>query len=155
MVKQDFKSSENKNYVAVYGTLRRGFHNHKILEYFGAEYLGRAKTVEKYPMVIKHGIPYVGQMKRNEMGSEIVVEIYRISDECLKQLDRLEGCPDWYHREEVRLEGFEKVNQLGIHIEMYFSHEIDKMSDEDLKNVVEESGDFERWLWESSLSYEE
>jgi len=148
MVKQDLKNSENRNYIAVYGTLRRGFHNHKLLEFFQADYLGKSKTVEKYPMVIKHGIPFVGQMKRNEMGSQIAVEIYRVSDECLDQLDKLEGEPDWYHREEVSLEGFERVNQLGISIQMYFAHEIDRMTDDDLKGVLEESGDFHSWLWD-------
>lgn len=81
----------------VYGTLKRSFHNHYLLE--KAEYLGTGYTRSKYAMY-KSGIPFV---IKTEQVSNIHGELYQIDENTLKQLDRLEGHPDWYCREKVEI----------------------------------------------------
>ncbi len=86
-----------KNLIFVYGTLRKGFGNHRLLE--NAEFLGTGRTKEKYKMTA-NGIPFVS---KNEPVSYIIGEVYKIDDKTLKRLDELEGHPDWYKREKVKI----------------------------------------------------
>lgn len=84
--------------VFVYGTLKRGFHNHVYLK--GANYLGTGKTVEKYAMVVDRGLPFV--IKKQKI-SHIIGELYSVNLHLLDNLDRLEGHPTWYRREEIKI----------------------------------------------------
>ena len=84
------------NLVFVYGTLKKGFGNHRLLEkahFLGEAYLRRTKMVDlgAYPAVITGG-------KKDVMG-----EIYQVDDETLARLDRLEGHPSFYERRQVKV----------------------------------------------------
>lgn len=81
--------------VFVYGTLKKGFSNHRLLA--SSELLGRARTIEAYAMY-STGVPIV---IKNESVSPITGELYRVDEATLVYLDSLEGHPDWYRREEV------------------------------------------------------
>lgn len=83
--------------VFVYGTLKKGFSNHRLLA--GSEYLGTAQTVEKYAMYTT-GTPIV---LKDEAVSPIHGELYRVNEATLVALDSLEGHPDWYRREEISI----------------------------------------------------
>lgn len=83
--------------VFVYGTLKKGFSNHRLLA--GSEYLGAAQTVEKYAMY-STGTPIV---LKEEPVSPIHGELYRVNEATLVALDSLEGHPDWYRREEINI----------------------------------------------------
>jgi len=83
--------------IFVYGTLRKGFGNHHLLE--NAEFLGTGRTKEKYKMTA-NGIPFVS---KSEPVSYIIGEVYEVDKKTLKRLDRLEGHPDWYKREKVKI----------------------------------------------------
>ena len=99
----------NHTDIFVYGTLRKGFHNHSLL--LNSEYLGTAKTACKYVM-FSSGIPFVSRTLKH---TQIIGEIYRVSDAVLKSVDSLESyypdSPDqsWYHRTEIDL-----INNEGI-----------------------------------------
>jgi len=83
----------------VYGTLKRGFHNHHYL--LGANFKTAATTVEKFPMVAR-GIPYLFNTPGE--GTNIIGEIYEITDiNMLRAMDRLEGHPDWYRRSPIKV----------------------------------------------------
>ena len=84
------------NLVFVYGTLKKGFGNHRLLEKshcLGEAYLPRTKMVNlgAYPAVIAGG-------KKEVMG-----EVYQVDEETLARLDRLEGHPSFYERQQVRV----------------------------------------------------
>lgn len=86
-------------YLFVYGTLKRGQRNHPLLK--GAEFLdtgitaGRIYSVGSFPALTlpKSHREYVQG------------EIYRITPEMLPRLDRLEGVPHMYTREEQQVWG--------------------------------------------------
>ena len=80
-----------------YGTLKRNFHNHHLLE--DSQYLGSGYTKSKYAMYV-NGIPFV---IKDEQVSHIHGELYKIDEPTLRRLDRLEGHPEWYCREQVEV----------------------------------------------------
>lgn len=87
------------NLVAVYGTLKKNHSNyHHYLK--GSKYLGNGKTKDKYPLIIE-GLPYV--LKEKGKGKNVNVDVFKVSNSTLDSLDKLEGHPNWYFREEVEI----------------------------------------------------
>jgi len=81
--------------VFVYGTLKKGMGNHRLLE--GSGFLGMGETVAQYGMyVLPGGIPYV--KGRSGMKAVIVGEVYEVDEDALRRIDRLERHPDFYRR---------------------------------------------------------
>lgn len=81
--------------VAVYGTLKKGLSNHRLLA--KSKFLGAGLTSMAYPM-IQSGIPFL--IDEAGKGSRITVEVYRVTAAELRSLDGLEGHPDWYVRKQ-------------------------------------------------------
>jgi len=88
----------NKIKVAVYGSLRKGQGNHRILE--GSKLLGEQRLPD-FEMFSLGGFPGI---RKGE--SSILTEVYEVSGSTLEQLDTLEGFRqgsqnNFYNREEV------------------------------------------------------
>ncbi len=96
-----------KHKVFVYGTLKRGFSNHYYLA--DAKFIGNATTKEKYAMYEDFGIPFV---YKDEKVSHIKGEVYEVDDATLSAIDHLEGHPEVYKRELVKviLENGEEID---------------------------------------------
>ena len=86
--------------VFVYGTLRQGHHNHRLI--MDCKIIDIGRTVNNYAMYA-NGIPYVSE---NESISQIYGELYLVSQKILLTLDMLEGHPSWYKRKKVPIETF-------------------------------------------------
>lgn len=87
--------------VAVYGSLRNGLGNSRILE--GTERLEDG-IIEKNKYSMISLVAFPGLLKDNLSNTEIVVEVYEIDSVSRKRrLDNLEGYPSFYNREEVKL----------------------------------------------------
>ena len=129
--------------IAVYGTLRKGWGNHRLIA--DAEFVGKGRTTEKL-VLTQSGIPYVSRDKVNQPGFEannVVVEIYKVTDPTMmRNLDSLEGHPDWYFRSpvEVQLE-----NEETVVAEIY-------LNERSSGREVNTSGDFAKPIY---ASYEE
>ena len=78
--------------VFVYGSLKRGFHNHCFLE--DAKFLGEAGSQGRFVMWSGFGFPYLATMAT---GCPVAGELYQV--ESLRRLDALEGHPHHYRRE--------------------------------------------------------
>lgn len=86
--------------VFVYGTLRQGQPNHRLLD--GARFVGTAETVPFFRMVSLGAYP--GMVRdRSQSRKSIVGEIYDVDEDTLGKLDQLEGVPHFYFRSRVRL----------------------------------------------------
>jgi gamma-glutamylaminecyclotransferase len=90
----------SRHLVFVYGSLKRGFRNHCMLE--GSRFIGDAHTLETFRMHSMGGaFPAVVP---DEDGAAIEGEVYSVDDEGLARLDRLEGYPRHYDRKQVKVD---------------------------------------------------
>lgn len=85
--------------VFVYGTLKRGFDNHRILE--KSKFISKAKTLHPYPMICKYpSFPYLIDAEGD--GFCVEGEVYEVAEQTMLRLDELEGYPEHYTRREIK-----------------------------------------------------
>jgi len=115
------------NLLFVFGTLKRGYHNHRRL--LRAEFVARAKSISvECAMTQRGGFPLM-YLDRPVEGCSVVGEIYRVTEDDMISTDQLEGYPRFYNR---RIERF-MVGSREVNAWIYYN--------EDFK-----SGDFcEEW----------
>lgn len=82
--------------IAVYGTLKKGESNHRILG--DSAFIGSGYTPYSYYMLNLGYYPAIIQGNHS-----IHCEVYEISSLTLAALDRLEGHPNYYKREVVKI----------------------------------------------------
>ena len=92
--------------VFVYGTLKRGFYNHKHISSSNATYLGDRTTSTRYPLFVDfYKIPYLVNAPNEPFCKPIAGELYNIDDATLQTLDVLEGvAAKRYERVSVNLD---------------------------------------------------
>lgn len=90
--------------VFVYGTLKRGFPNHKFLD--GARLLGLAQTVAAYPMLVQGQYFSPALLPEPGQGHRITGELWQVDEAKLAELDALETThlPTGYIREMIDIE---------------------------------------------------
>ena len=98
-------------FIGVYGTLRKGFGNHGLMQRCRGELVGTGITKEKM-ILLARGIPYLSRLKQEH---HVVIEVYDVPDNLVYMLDGLEGHPDWYKREETDI--IEVVSSTGEPLE--------------------------------------
>ena len=101
------------NLLAVYGTLKKGYsnYNHYLKN---SNHIGTGVTASKYPLIIQ-GLPYL--INEKGKGYNVEVDVFSVSDATLSNIDRLEGHPTWYKREEIEV----KVNGKTYTCWTYFN----------------------------------
>ena len=82
----------NKRLIAVYGTLKRGFGNNRLLS--DSEFVGMAESLPVFSMISFGGFP--GLLDGDE---RVEVEIWKVPEKDIPNLDALEGHPSFYKRE--------------------------------------------------------
>ncbi|XP_022858963.1 putative gamma-glutamylcyclotransferase At3g02910 [Olea europaea var. sylvestris] len=122
------KREDDVSLIFTYGTLKRGFHNHALIEDLmrtcDAVYLGNYSTVESFPLVVgPHGIPYLINLPGS--GHRVRGELYSVSsNRGLARLDELERVDDGhYERLPVEVtagDGRDKV--VAVEVDAYFAH---------------------------------
>ena len=88
------------NVVAVYGTLKKGYSNYAG-HLKSAKYIGKGTTKTKYPLLIE-SLPFL--VNKPGLGHRVEVDVFKVDDLTFQKLDRLEGHPQWYRREEIPVE---------------------------------------------------
>lgn len=84
---------ESLGLVAVYGSLRAGMGNHRVL---GASTKVGSCKVQGWVMRSLGGFPYIHHGE-----GEIVIEVYEVNALTSARLDGLEGYPSFYNREQI------------------------------------------------------
>lgn len=79
--------------VFVYGSLMKGFHNHRLLE--SSRLMGSAKTISDFQMLDLGSFPglVLGE------GGVVSGELYEVDYPTFQSLDNLEGYPRFYDRQ--------------------------------------------------------
>ena len=88
-------SAKNEHYVFVYGTLRRGHHNHDLIR--NSRFVGTYNTGPGYTKLIR-GLPF---LLEDYDGPGTEGEVYAVTNLTMALLDRLEGHPHWYQRKRI------------------------------------------------------
>ena len=93
--------------IFVYGSLRRGFGNHRLLD--ASRHLGNALTEPIYSMLDLGGIPGV------IVGGSTAIygELYDLDDETLRYVDALEGHPLGYRRTPIKVFRLDAEDQMS------------------------------------------
>lgn len=76
---------DKKILVAVYGSLRQGLHNHRLLE--SSNYLGDFNTEPIYSL---HSLGSFPGLKENG-NTSVVMEVYEVTEAVARNVDNLEG----------------------------------------------------------------
>lgn len=95
--KPDNRDDSSGIRIFVYGTLKKGHPNHRLIE--AATFLGRHQ-LEETSHLIDLGY-YPGVVRARPAGGESAVvrgEVYRVTSEMLDAVDVLEGHPNYYQR---------------------------------------------------------
>ena len=102
--------------VFTYGTLKKGFHNHYLLE--DSKFIGEAVTKNKYGLYpsVCGSFPFALKSKND---IEIIGEVYDVDNYTLARLDALEGYPVLYLKEEIEV----VLNDKIIKALIYFKNE--------------------------------
>ena len=103
--------------IFVYGTLKKGFGNHYLLE--ESRFLGKASLTGNYRMISLDAFPMVVESQEEYT---IYGELYEIDKQTLVSLDMLEGYPHFYDRDVVTV-----IDDIGKSHDayMYIGHNND------------------------------
>ncbi|KAK9205182.1 hypothetical protein WN943_015449 [Citrus x changshan-huyou] len=126
------ESKQQTHLIFSYGTLKRGFPNHYLMQQLmdqnAAVFLGPYCTHESYPLVCgPYNIPYLINLPRS--GNRVKGELYSVSTQGLARLDELEGTRfGHYERLPIRLaeggregnDGNGAVSVAAVEAEGYF-----------------------------------
>ncbi|CAJ1931152.1 unnamed protein product [Sphenostylis stenocarpa] len=122
MERKSEKAKPKTHLIFAYGTLKRGFPNHYLMEELmsqdDAVLVGSYSTEECYPLVCgPHGIPYLINLPGS--GHRVKGEVYAVSEGAVAVLDEFEGVSaGCYERLPVAaVEGGERVEA-----EAYWGH---------------------------------
>jgi len=89
-----------KHLIFTYGTLKKGYHNHRLLTQ--AEFVGKFATAPNYKIFCNGSFPYMIEVGNGE-GAAVEGEVYKVSDAELARCDRLESHPDMYKRTKIHI----------------------------------------------------
>lgn len=94
--------------VFVYGTLKHGHGNHRLLRKCNAKFLGYDTITQRFKMADMVGFPGLFRpqpVSDKDEPQTFYGEVYAVNQEGLDSLDLLEGHPDFYRREKMWTDG--------------------------------------------------
>lgn len=89
------------NRLFVYGTLKSGFHNNKLLTEHGSIKCGGSFITEDKFLFVGFGRSFPGIVDVDIEGFpkvNVLGEVWWVSNDCLEALDKLESVPDLYYK---------------------------------------------------------
>ena len=102
--------------VFVYGSLKKGFGNHPLLD--GAEFLGNG-VIKGFDMYSLGAFPAIVPSEKGIIHGEL----YDVSPDIFQNLDWLEGYPDFYDRKPVSVHVTGTTHHDVDDVWVYFHHE--------------------------------
>lgn len=122
----------------VYGTLKKGFHNHRFLE--NQKFVGNGTTEDKYLLYKKFTLPYLSDAKEaQEYGHQVKGEVYSITN--IREIDSLEGVP-FHYKATLGIVKIDDALEAYIPCRMYLDASINNMDFENVKFTNEWTHEF-------------
>lgn len=91
---------ENKYKVAVYGSLRKGLYNHYLMSH--SDFIKTVSVEVPFKMIsMSDTFPALIPTKESNL---VVFELYKVNDKTARNLDILEGYPDFYSKKYIKIE---------------------------------------------------
>lgn len=91
---------ENKYKIAVYGSLRKGLYNHYLMSH--SDFIKTVSAEVPFKMIsMSDRFPALIPTKENNL---VVFELYKVDDKTARNLDILEGYPDFYSKKYIKIE---------------------------------------------------
>lgn len=106
---------DNPQLVFVYGTLKKGHHNHHIVQ--NTNYIGKAHTLKPAYQMYSLG-PFPGVVSGDKV---IYGEVYMVDPNVMRNLDKLEAHPIMYQRTlvDIGIYGDKKGEEITSKAWMY------------------------------------
>jgi gamma-glutamylaminecyclotransferase len=87
--------------VFVYGTLKAGYGNNRLLDNESSDLIGKAVLLTPAILACNGSFPYLSLIGTSSRKGWVLGEVYQVSEEVMRTLDSLEGYPDFYNRSEM------------------------------------------------------
>lgn len=87
-----------KDKVFVYGTLKKGGHNHRVMEQAGGAFI-KHHTITGYKKIQPKELSFPYVIKTGDENDYVEGEVYEVDN--IKPIDWLEGYPSLYGKEEI------------------------------------------------------
>lgn len=122
------EDKEKRALIFTYGTLKRGFSNHILIQEMMATndvvYIGDYQTLDKLPLVCgPYRVPFLLNIPGS--GDRVLGELYSVSDRSLARMDELEGTSRGHYERlplKVRSAQGEKETEVEVEVEAYYAH---------------------------------
>lgn len=112
-------------YLYCYGTLKKGRHNHGYLA--ESTFMGNFITSDAFSLIVSN-LPFL--VRRRSRFGGIRGEVYKVNPDVIRRLDTIEGHPDYYHRELIKVYNEDTKEALEVYAYVYpdvfnkhFNHE--------------------------------
>lgn len=92
-------SKTNSHLVFVYGTLKSGYGNNRLL--LTSKFIGNCRTTSPWMLDADGGIPFLHKIRD---GKHVIGELWEVDDQTFANLDRLEGHPTFYERDKISVD---------------------------------------------------
>lgn len=115
--------------ILVYGTLKKGFSNHIILE--DVPFVGKAHTGEGFSLYVgrlDNGFRSLPFLVAEEGGKGVHGEIYEIPEKLLARMDSFEGHPHFYRRTEITAT-LEDGTKMDVSVYVFQTHDKSRYGD--------------------------
>jgi gamma-glutamylcyclotransferase (GGCT)/AIG2-like uncharacterized protein YtfP len=118
----DLALDKKKHKVFVYGTLKKGYSNHRLLS--NAVPLGKATSTVRWAMVGK-SMPFPYLLNKDTKGEFVAGEVYLVDDKELAALDRLEGTPHHYRKDYITVQYQDlTIDRVNVYVKTTVSKDI-------------------------------
>lgn len=113
-----------REYLFVYGSLKKGFDNHNLLSKY-AKRVGKSITVGKFAMYEDSfgNYPYLIAVPKMRIHGELYI-IER--KELLDRLDKFEGAPEYYERKKIVVKSHRGKHRAFVYIQPHTTIPIDQ-----------------------------
>lgn len=110
----------SKRMLFVYGTLKKGYGNNRLLQRPDCRFVAEATTDRPYLLMNFGRFPGMYQEGAKKETPKVRGELWEVSDEAIVRCDYLEGHPTMYRRTPIKVTAHVGLEDKEVDCETYF-----------------------------------